>query len=240
MLVPFRFSGSARGFSCPSPGTRPHGYRGVLTAAVLAFVLWTGLPQLHAQQADPDPTEAPIVESSKTVARFTTSDRVRFYYQTTFTPFALTGPVLGAAVTQWTTRNPPEWGEGFPGLGRRMASGYGRQVIANTIGLGVGAIAHEDPRHYPTGQRGLWKRGLYAARESVISRNNTTGALMPAYSRIVGVYAAGFVSNTWYPARFSNVHDALWRGSTALASDIVWQEFKEFWPDVSRRLHSHR
>jgi len=236
VLVLFRFPGSTRGLfrtSSEPLARKPHS---VLSVAALLFALSGCLPLLQAQQTDPDPTEAPISEKSKKVAPFTTSDRVSFYYHATFTPFALTGPVLGAAFTQWTTRNPPDWGEGFPGFGRRLASGYGRQVIANTIGFGVGAVAHEDPRHYPTGQHGLWKRGLYAARESVISRNDMTGRLMPAYSRMVGVYGAGFVSNAWYPPRFSNVHDALWRGTTALASDIVWQEFKEFWPDVRRRL----
>lgn len=191
------------------------------------------------QQAAPDPTEAPVNEKSKKIPRFTVADRLRFYEQTTFVPFAFTGPVLGAAVTQWTTRNPPEWGQGFPGYGRRVLSGYSRQVIANTVGLGVAFAAHEDPRHYPTGEHGVWQRGLHAARDALVSRNSETGGLMPAYSRIAGAYAAGFVSNAWYPARYSNVHDALYRGTTALASDIVWQEFKEFWPDIRRIIHRH-
>jgi hypothetical protein len=169
-------------------------------------------------------------------AEFTSRDRLRFYSQTTFSPFAFTGPVIGSALTQWATGNPPEWGQGFPGYGRRLLSGYSRQVIANTIGLGVTFAAHEDPRHYPTGERGVWKRGWYAARDAFVS-HNPSGGLMPAYSRIAGVYGAAFVSNAWYPAPNSNVHSALYRGSTALASDIVWQEFKEFWPDARRKFH---
>jgi hypothetical protein len=190
------------------------------------------------QRAEPDPTEAPVSEKSEKVPRFTAQDRLRFYEQTTFAPLALAGPLLGAAVTQWTTRNPPEWGQGFPGYGRRVLSGYSRQVIANSVGLGVAFAAHEDPRHYRTGERGIRKRGLYAAREAFVSRNSITGSLMPAYSRIAGAYIAGFVSNAWYPAPYSNVHSALYRGSTAIASDIVWQEFKEFWPDLRRKIHS--
>jgi hypothetical protein len=192
------------------------------------------------QQTDPDPTEAPVTDNSKKVPRFTAEDRFRFYEQTTFAPFAFTGPLLGAAVTQWTTRNPPEWGQGFPGYGRRVLSGYSRQVIANTVGLGVAFVAHEDPRHYPTGVHSIRKRGLYAAREAFVSRNSTTGHLMPAYSRIAGVYAAGFVSDAWYPTPYSNVHSALYRGCTAIVSDIVWQEFKEFWPDVRRKIYHRR
>lgn len=69
--------------------------------------------------------------------------------------------------------------------------------------------------------------------------HTVSGSLMPACLRILGAYAAGFVSNAWYPAPYSNLHSALYRGSTGLASDIVWQEFKEFWPDVRRKLRSH-
>jgi hypothetical protein len=183
------------------------------------------------QQPNGDSTTAPVTDKSNEPARFTFHDRVRFYGPTTLSPFAFTGPLVGAALTLWGTGNPPEWGQGFPGYSRRLLSGYSRQVIANTVGFGVAFAAHEDPRHYPTGEHGFWRRGLFAAREALVS-HNTSGGLMPADSRIIGEYSAGFVSNAWYPAPYSNVHSALYRGSTALASDIVWQEFKEFWPDA--------
>ena len=193
---------------------------------------------LWPQQVSPDPTTAPVTGKSKRPARFTIQDRIRFYQKTTFSPFALVGPIAGAALAQWTTGNPPQWGQGFPGYGRRLLSGYSRQVIANTVGLGVAFTANEDPRRRPTGENGIWKRGLYAARGAFVS-HTVSGGLMPAYSRIIGSYAAGFASNAWYPAPYSNVHSALYRGSTALASDIVWQEFEEFWPDVRRKLRGH-
>jgi len=63
---------------------------------------------------------------------------------------------------------------------------------------------------------------------------------MPDYSRFFGCYGAAFISNTWYPPRESNIKDALYRGSTALASDMVWQLFTEFWPDVHRKLGRRR
>jgi hypothetical protein len=204
----------------------------------LLFVLtvcgWSA-PGLNAQQSNPDPTTAPVSDKSKKRVRFTIEDRLRFYRQTTFSPFATVGPITGAALTQWITGNPPEWGQGFPGYGRRLLSGYSRQVIANSVALGVAFFANEDPRRRPTGEQGVWRRGLFAARGAFVS-HNLSGGLMPAYSRIFGAYAAGFASNSWYPAPYSNFHSALYRGSTAVASDIVWQEFKEFWPDVHRKF----
>jgi hypothetical protein len=200
---------------------------------------------LHAQQVSAgqaadqrkklDATTAPVTDKSKQPVRFTTEDRLRFYKQTTFSPFAFVGPITGAAVTQWTTGNPPQWGQGFAGYGKRLLSGYGRQVIANTIALGVGFTIKEDPRRRPTSEQGVWKRGLYAARGAFVS-HAASGKLIPAYSRILGAYGAGFISNAWYPRPYSNVHSALYRGTTALASDIIWQEFKEFWPDVRGRF----
>jgi hypothetical protein len=213
--------------------------RNLRVARFLALILCGLSPGfLYPQQVSSDPTTAPVTDKSKKPARFTIKDRIRFYRETTFSPLALAGPVAGAAATQWTTGNPPQWSQGFPGYGRRLLSGYSRQVIANTIALGVAFAANEDPRRRPTGENGVWKRGLYAARGAFVS-HNASGGLMPAYSRIVGAYTAGFVSNAWYPAPYSNFHSALYRGSTALASDIVWQEFKEFWPDVRRKLRGH-
>jgi len=200
------------------------------------MIISLSLPALQGQELKSDPTTAPVTDRSDKASLFTLRDRIRFYRQTTFSSFALAGPVAGAAITQWGTGNPPEWGPGVAGYGRRLLSGYSRQVISNSIGFGVALAAREDPRHYPTGEQGLWKRGLFAARQAVIS-HTSSGGLMPAYSRIIGVYSAAFISNAWYPKPYADTRSALYRGSTALASDIVWQEFKEFWPDVHRKLH---
>jgi hypothetical protein len=185
-----------------------------------------------------DPMVAPVAATSLSPGEsvpFTTHQRLHFYAATTFMPIALAGPVGGAALTQWVTGKPEEWGQGFPGYGRRLLSGYSRQLIANTAALGVAFADGEDPRHYPTGRHGVWQRGLYSARQTFVSRK-VSGGEMPDYSRIVGAYSAAFVANAWYPARSSNTKYALYRGSTALASNMVWQLFREFWPDARRKF----
>jgi len=129
-----------------------------LFLALIACTLDPGF--LRAQQVTSDPTTAPVTDKSKQPARFTLEDRLRFYRETTFSPWALAGPIGGAAFTQWTTGNPPQWGQGFPGYGRRLLSGYSRQVISNSLALGVAFAANEDPRRRPTGENGVWKRGI--------------------------------------------------------------------------------
>ena len=103
---------------------------------------------LHGQQSSPgqatdqgrkpDVTTAPVTDKSKQPVRFTFEDRLRFYKQTTFSPFAFAGPIAGAAVSQWTTGNPPEWGQGFAGYGKRLLSGYSRDWKTTHVGRGLG------------------------------------------------------------------------------------------------------
>lgn len=212
-----------------------------LGLAVLVLVGRSGTARSQ-DRVRSDPMVAPVAATALSPGEsvpFTARQRLRFYAATTFMPIALAGPVGGAALTQWVTGKPEEWGQGFPGYGRRLLSGYSRQVIANTVALGVAFADGEDPRHYPTGRHGVWQRGLYSARETFVSRK-VSGGEMPDYSRIVGAYSAAFVANAWYPARSSNTKYALYRGSTALASNMVWQLFREFWPDIGRKLkHRH-
>ncbi len=219
-LIPFRFRTALN---------RAAGF--ILGLALMAAVL----PCALGQEFKTDPSVAPVTDKSNRPAAYTWHERIRFYECTTFSLPALFGPVAGSAYTQLITGNPPEWGEGFGGYGRRLLSGYSRQVISNSIGFGVALADGEDPRHYPTGEAGVWKRALFAARESFVS-HNASGGLMPAYSRIIGAYGAGFASNAWYPRQYSNTQSALYRGSTSLASNIVWQELKEFWPDVQHKF----
>ena len=159
-----------------------------------------------------------LLPPSKTLPPFTTREHFRLYADTTFVPFALLGPLTGAALSQWVTGSPPQWGQGLRGYGRRALSGYSRQVIANTIALGAAFADGEDPRHYPTGRHGIWRRGLYAARETFIS-HRTSGGDMPAYSRVIGAYGAAFAANAWYPAEEPT-------------SDMLFTEARRRWPQT--------
>jgi len=60
---------------------------------------------------------------------------------------------------------------------------------------------------------------------------------MPAYSRIVGAYGAGFIAKVWVPKSQDNTGYALERGSTALLSSVAWNVLEEFVPDIRKAFH---
>ncbi len=170
----------------------------------------------------------------------TLSERFHIYRQSILGPYTLIGPALGAGIGQWEDE-PPEWREGGEGYARRLASGVGRQLIAETIRFGVSAADTEDPGYHLSEESGLWHRTRHVMVETFTSKT-AGGRRIPAYSRFAGTYAAAFISNLWYPESRSTAGWALRRGSTAVGSSLGFNLFQEFAPrklenalDISNR-----
>ena len=164
----------------------------------------------------------------KPISELTLGNRFTIYRQTILRPYSLVGPALGAGIGQWENE-PPEWGQGAKGYGRRVASGMGRQLISETIRFGFAAVDGEDPRYHRSEDTGVWKRARHAIVETFTSET-ADGGRIPAYSRFAGTYGAAFISNTWYPDSRATAGWALRRGSTALGASIGFHLFEEFVP----------
>jgi hypothetical protein len=124
---------------------------------------------------------------------------------------------------------PEEWGQGWDAFGVRMASGFGQQLVREQIEFGVWAIDHEDPRHRRSGLHGVWPRTKYAVVHTFIARRDD-GSEIPAYSRFIGDYGAGFVSREWYPTRFHNFQQGIDAGTVSLGLDVGMNVAREFIP----------
>ena len=222
--------------------------------ALLCVIILTGAISARAQQREqqqPDSTAAdfariapapelpdaiqPQPRMQTSAERLTLDDRFKIYVHSITTVEAALGPPFAAAIGQ-AENQPNEWGQGATGYGRRVASGYARMFISQTIRFGVAASDGEDPRFAPSDETGFWRRTRHAVARNFVS-HTVGGTPMPAVSRIAGPYGAAFISNAWYPASRSTTGWALERGSTAFASSIGWSVFHEFWPDIRYKLH---
>lgn len=172
---------------------------------------------------------APTPAAAYTPANeLTLADRFDIYRKAVLRPYSLLGPAFGAGIGQWEDE-PPEWGQGAKGYGRRIASGMSRQLISETIRFGFAAADGEDPRYHRSHDTRVWQRAQHAIVETFTSET-ASGGRMPAYSRFAGTYGAAFISNAWYPDSRATAGWALRRGSTALASSVGFHIFEEFLP----------
>jgi hypothetical protein len=165
----------------------------------------------------------------------TLGDRLRIYGRVVVSPPTALGPALGAAVTQWEDE-PPEWRQGAKGYGRRFASGYGRNLIGDTISFGIAALDGEDPRYSPSKDTRILARTGHAIASTFVSRRED-GTRRPAFANFAGIYGAAFIADAWYPSSRVTVPYALERGSTALASNVAYHVLVEFWPQIKKVLH---
>lgn len=175
-------------------------------------------PAAQATAEQPDTPEPPR----------TFKERFYDYRTSTFSPWALFTPTLGAGISQ--ARNyPPEWKQGGEGFGKRVASSYGSAVIDNTISLGVSAWDHEDLRYplskYP--KSAILKRTGHAIAYTFVPLKEGGGRRF-GWSRLIGASGAGFVANTWYPSNHSDMSNALYLGGANLVEDVGLNLLKEF------------
>jgi len=241
------FMGSDRGYAQRAMH-RLNANRVGTVCALFSGLLVLACASLNAQQAAALPADVPANDASVAAPSVSSIDdapaarknltfheRLKIYERSFISPEFWVGPPLGAAVSEWTD-TPREWTRGPDGFGRRVASNYGRSVIGNTIGFGIAALDGENTRFVPSNEKGVWRRTLHAVTGTFVSRSEY-GDTMPAYSRIIGAYGAGFIANAWVPKSQDNTGYALERGSTALLSSVGWNVLEEFWPDIRKAFH---
>jgi hypothetical protein len=124
---------------------------------------------------------------------------------------------------------PPEWGTGWRGYGRRLASNEGEFLVEESVTAGLAAALHRPLDYSRCTCRGTIDRLAWALKASVTDPL-PDGRSPIAIPRIVGAFAGSFAQSTWRP---SHGHDrtelVLVNGATSLAIGAlvnVWREMK--------------
>lgn len=161
-------------------------------------------------------------------------DNFQYYLKQTFGPSAYFGAAVSGGWNQWRN-SPAEWGRGSDGFGKRMASAYARRTIKNSLDLGVASYRGE-VLHYDRCQcSGVWPRTGHALIRTFIRKTEDGGQTF-AVGRFVGAYGSGLLSNTWYPDSRNDFGRGMLRGTTCIGIDLGRNVFREFWPDIKRKL----
>ena len=122
-------------------------------------------------------------------------------------------------------------------FGNRYATALADNAIANFMKIAVlPSLTNQDSRYYRSGEGGVFRRIVYAARTSVITRTRDGGTAFNI-SAVGGNLAAAGISNLYYAREDRTVSGTMSRWGSQMMWGVVSRELKEFWPDIRAKLH---
>jgi hypothetical protein len=162
----------------------------------------------------------------------TGDERLKIYFKMNYWSVgAYFGPVLTALVLDQATNSPEQWGGGFRGFGRRVASRVGNAVLQGTVQAPVAAVFHEDVRYITSNQPGIKSRIWHAVKYSFLTYNDQ-GRPTLNVANIGAYYASTAISVAWLPGHYNVASYTLSNSTEQIALSVPVNVFQEFWPEI--------
>jgi hypothetical protein len=181
---------------------------------------------------DVNPVTGLVSASAANYQPLTGMQRVRLYFKQNFWSVgAYFGPFAAALLLDQTTDSPSQWGGGFKGYGKRVASRFGAGIVQGTVQAPLAYVLHEDVRYIVSKQHGVKRRAWHAVVYSFATYNNR-GQPTINIANIASYYAASAVSACWLPGYYNVARYGLIDGSESLGLSIPVNILQEFWPEI--------
>jgi hypothetical protein len=194
----------------------------------------------ETQRLSVNPLTGLVTSSKVNYVPLTVEERWKLYWKQNYWSMgAYIGPFAAALVLDQARGDPYQWGGGFPGYGRRVASRVGGAIFQGTFQAPVAALLHEDVRYIAADQRSAKRRALHAVAYSFLTYNNE-GHPTLNIANLGGYYAASVISTAWLPGHYNVADHALSDASLQILLSVPVNLLQEFWPEVrSYVFHRH-
>jgi hypothetical protein len=150
-------------------------------------------------------------------------------------PETILGAGFDAGISQAKNDDAP-FGQGGKGYAKRLAASYTDEIQYRFFKeFAYPTVFSEDPRYYRLGEGPAGRRFLHAVAHSVVAYRDN-GTPMFNFSEWVGEVSAVSVSNLYHPGARRGVGPAAENIAFDVALDIGYDELREFWPEVARKL----
>ena len=164
----------------------------------------------------------------------TGSERWKLYLRMTYAsagPYF--SPIVNALLLDQDNGTPRQWGGGFPGFGRRLASRAGNAVLQGTFQAPLAAVLHEDVRYIPTTHRSFHRRALHAILYSFLTYNDKGHPTLNV-ANLTAFYASTAVTTAWLPGIQNPARYTFANASEQVALSFPLNVVQEFWPEIRR------
>jgi hypothetical protein len=130
---------------------------------------------------------------------------------------------------------PPEWEQDAAGYGKRLGDRLAYTAIRNTITYPASLLLREDNRYFGSGRSGSWSRVAFAVTSPFRARK-PDGRYRFSISSSAGVVGANMASIAWSPPSGREPAAVARRIGLSFAAISGLNVFREFVPDILRRL----
>src|SRR5215475_5027208 len=206
---------------------------------LIPFLALTAVFALGTAIADDGPKSDTDTRASspppREFAPMTRSERFAYFASHLADPESVLRAAASAGIKQ-ASNSPKEWGGGAEAYGDRVGSAFAQHVIERSLMYGSSWALHEDNRYFVSGQTGFFRRVKYAVRGTLLARHDD-GHQSLSFSRIGGTAGAAFISRIWQPRSSTTAGDGAVSFGIDMGSEIGFNIFREFWPDMKRHFH---
>jgi hypothetical protein len=130
----------------------------------------------------------------------------------------------------------PSFGQGGKGYAKRLGAGYTDDVEFRFFKeFAYPAIFSEDPRYYRMGEGPARRRFMHAVEHAVVAYSDN-GKPMFNFSEWLGEISGTSIANLYHPGARRGFAPAARGIAFDVAMDIGFDELREFWPEVARKL----
>jgi len=190
----------------------------------------------QTQRTDVNALTGMAVASLSNYTPLTLNERWKLYLKMTYAsagPYF--SPLVNALALDQSSDTPRQWGDGFAGFGRRLASRAGNAVLQGSFQAPLAALLHEDVRYIPTSQRSIQRRALHAVLYSFLTYNDK-GHPTLNIANLAAFYASTAVTTTWLPGIGNSARYTFTNASQQIALSFPLNVVQEFWPEIQRHL----
>jgi Carboxypeptidase regulatory-like domain len=160
-------------------------------------------------------------------APLTTGQKYKLALRSEIDPISFAGAAFVAGIEQGQN-DFRGYGEGAKGYFTRMGAAYGDGFNSTIIsGAILPSIFHQDPRYFYKGTGTIRSRMLYAIAAVAICKGDN-GRWQPNYSFVLGNFASGALSNSYYPPANRGIGLTLVNATITTASAAAGNLFQEF------------
>ncbi len=162
-------------------------------------------------------------------------DKLFLFLRDSVDPATFLSAGFDAGISQADGDDAP-FGQGAAGYAKRMAASFTDEAQFRFFKeFAYPTIFSEDPRYYRLGQGPAGRRFLHAVAHSVVAYNDHSRPMFN-FSEWLGEISGISLSNLYHPGAERGFAPAAQGIAYDVAMDIGFDELREFWPEVARKL----